>query len=188
LAATLGKNRRLIYRDDGFKPAHTGEQFDTTIKNFIKTQAMKKIILSLATVLLMGISAFAGKNDEVNQLAVNSFHKEFVSARNIVWEQKETFLKVTFTLNDQVLFAYYNNNGDRQAVVRNLISSQLPINLMTDLKKEYSGFWISDLFEIATDDQTSYYITLENADKKIVLKSNGAEGWNVYAKSRKNVE
>ena len=149
---------------------------------------MKKVILSLATVLMIGISAFASKNDEVNQLAVNNFNKEFVSARNIVWEQKQDYLKVTFTLNEQVLFAYYNNNGDLQAIVRNIVSSQLPINLLTDVKKDYSGFWISDLFEIASDDQTTYYVTLENADKKIVLRSNGADSWGVYAKTKKNME
>jgi len=149
---------------------------------------MKKVILSLATVLMIGISAFASGNDEVNQLAVSNFNKEFVSARNIVWEQKQDYLKVTFTMNEQVLFAYYNNNGDLQAIVRNIVSSQLPINLLTDMKKDYSGFWISDLFEIASDDQTTYYVTLENADKKIVLKSNGAESWGVYAKTKKSME
>lgn len=149
---------------------------------------MKKVILSLAIVLMIGISAFASTNDEVNQRAVSNFHKEFVSARNIVWEQKQDYLKVTFTLNEQVLFAYYNNNGDLQAIVRNLVSSQLPINLLTNLKKEYSGFWISDLFEVASDDQTNYYVTLENADKKIVLKSNGSDDWSVYAKSKKDIE
>ena len=161
------------------------------IHNLLKKSIMigsKQIILSLATVLMMGISAFAAKNDEVNQLAAKAFHKEFVNATNIVWEQKQDFLKVTFTLNDQVLFAYYNNNGDRQAVIRNLVSSQLPINLLADLKKEYNGFWISDLFEMASDDQTNYYITLENADKKIVLRSNGAENWSVYAKTKKDME
>jgi hypothetical protein len=137
---------------------------------------------------MIGISAFASKNDEVNQLAVNNFNREFVSARNIVWEQKQDYLKVTFTLNEQVLFAYYNNNGDLQAIVRNIVSSQLPINLLTDVKKDYSGFWISDLFEIASDDQTTYYVTLENADKKIVLRSNGADSWDVYAKTKKNME
>ncbi|HWK02314.1 MAG TPA: hypothetical protein VNS58_01700 [Puia sp.] len=149
---------------------------------------MKKIILSIATVLMMGISAFAATNDEVNQQAVSAFHKEFVSAKNIVWEQKQDYLKVTFTMNDQVLFAYYNNNGDLQAVVRNIVSGQLPISLLTGLKKEYNGFWISDLFEMASDGQTTYYVTLENADKKIVLKSDGAEAWGVYAKTRKGME
>ena len=150
---------------------------------------MKQIFLSIATVLMMGIGAFAANTtDEVNQLAVNSFHKEFSNAQNVVWEQKQDFIKATFTLNDQVLFAYYNNNGDLQAVVRNIVSSQLPINLLTDLKKEYNGCWISELFEIASDNQTTYYVTLENADKKIVLRSNSTENWSVYAKTKKVTE
>ncbi len=150
---------------------------------------MKQIILSIATVLMMGIGASAANtNDEVNQLAVNSFHKEFSSAQNVVWEQKQDFIKATFTMNDQVLFAYYNSNGDLQAVVRNIVSYQLPINLLTDLKKEYNGCWISELFEIASDNQTTYYVTLENADKKIVLRSNNTENWSVYAKTKKVTE
>ena len=150
---------------------------------------MKQIILSIATVLMMGIGAFAANTtDEVNQLAVNSFHKEFSNAQNVVWEQKQDFIKATFTLNDQVLFAYYNSNGDLQAVVRNIVSSQLPINLLADLKKEYNGCWISELFEIASDNQTTYYVTLENADKKIVLRSNSTENWSVYAKTKKVTE
>jgi hypothetical protein len=149
---------------------------------------MKQVILSLATVLMMGISAFAGTNatGDVNQLAVNSFNKDFSSARNIVWEQKANFIKATFTLNDQVMFAYYNTDGSLQAIVRNIVSDQLPINLLTNLKKEYGGFWISDLFEMAANDQTTYYVTLESADKKIVLKSEGADGWSVYSKTRKD--
>ena len=162
----------------------------TTFKKFIKELKMKKSILSIAILLMMGISAFAAKDDEadVNQLAVKSFHREFVNARNIKWEQKVGYVKVEFTLNDQVLYAYYNNEGENTAIVRNIVSDQLPITLLTGLKKDYTGFWISDLFEVAAGDQTNYYVTLENADKKIVLRSTGIEGWDVYSKSRKNAE
>lgn len=149
---------------------------------------MYKTILSIAIVLMMGTSAFAANNDEVNQLAVKSFHKEFVNAKNIVWEQKQDYVKVTFSINDQVLFAYYNNEGDLTAVVRNIVSDQLPISLLTSLKNEYTGFWISDLFEIASNEQTTYYVTIENADKKIVLRSNGTENWSVYAKTKKEAQ
>jgi hypothetical protein len=150
---------------------------------------MKKIILSIATMLMMGvsISAFAGKNDEgtVNQLAVRSFKKDFTGASSVTWEQRESYTKATFSLHGQVLFAYYNSNGDLQAVVRNITSDQLPINLLSSLKKEYGDYWISDLFEIASDDQTSYYVTLETADKKVVLKSQGAEFWGEYQREKK---
>ncbi|HMH22580.1 MAG TPA: hypothetical protein VK563_12430 [Puia sp.] len=149
---------------------------------------MKKIILSLATVLMIGLSAFADKGTEVNQQAVRAFSKDFASAKNAVWEQKRDYVKVTFSFNEQVLFAYYNNSGELQAVVRNILSDQLPISLLTQLKKEYSGFWISELFEMASDDQTTWYVTLENADKTLVLKSSGVSNWGVYSKTKKEVE
>jgi len=94
---------------------------------------MKKSILSIAAVLLMGLSVFAAKNDErdINQSIVKSFHKEFINAKNIKWEQKTGYVKVEFTLNDQVLFAYYDNEGKLTAIVRNIVSDQLPISLLT---------------------------------------------------------
>jgi len=150
---------------------------------------MKQFILSIATLLMMGVSvsAFAGKNDDgtVNQLAVKSFKKDFNGASNIIWEQRETYTKATFSLHGQVLFAYYNGNGDLQAVVRNITSDQLPISLLSSLRKEYGSCWISDLFEIVSDDQTSYYVTLEDSDKRIVLKSQGTEFWNEFKKEKK---
>ena len=150
---------------------------------------MNKFILSIATLLIMGVSlsAFAGtKNDDgVNQLAVQSFKKDFNGASNIIWEQRDTYTKATFSLHGQVLYAYYNTNGDLQAVVRNITSDQLPINLLSSIRKDYGNCWISDLFEIVSDDQTSYYVTLEDSDKKIVLKSQGTEFWSEYKKERK---
>lgn len=150
---------------------------------------MKKILLSIATVLMLGASAFAAGNNggEANQLAVRSFKKDFATAKNIVWEQKEAFTKATFSLNGQVMFAYYNNNGDLQAVVRNITSDQLPINLLASLRNEYNDCWITDLFEMASNDETSYYVTLETSEKKIVLRSSGGT-WEVYSKTRKATE
>lgn len=149
---------------------------------------MNKFLLSIATVLMMGVSAFAANtNDDgvVNQHAVRSFKNDFATASNIIWEQKATYTKATFSLNGQVLFAYYNNNGELQAVVRNIVSDQLPISLLASLKKDYNDCWITDLFEVASDDQTNYYVTLETSEKKIVLKSQGSDGWQVFSKEKK---
>jgi hypothetical protein len=90
-------------------------------------------------------------------------------------------------MNDQVMFAYYSKNGDLVAATRNILSSQLPINLQADLKKGRNEYWISDLFEMAANSTTTYYVTLQNADQSIVLKSNGAEGWEVFKKEKKAI-
>jgi hypothetical protein len=195
-AATSIKYLRLIYEHNCRKPETRGydglsqkEKTKPILKNLINNKKMKRVILSIATVLMMGLSSFANVNvngNEVNQQAVQSFKKDFVNATGVTWEQTADYVKATFRLNDQVLFAYYNTNGELQAVVRNIVSDQLPISLLTELKKNYSGYWISDLFEIASNDETSYYVTLENSDKKIVLKSEGTSNWGQFAKAKKD--
>ncbi len=92
---------------------------------------------------------------------------------------------LAFTLNDQKLFAYYNAEGEFMAVTRFISSFQLPLNLQTSLKKSYRNYWISDLFEMASNEGTNYYVTFENADTKIVLKSTDGSSWSLYQKSKK---
>lgn len=149
---------------------------------------MYKIIFSIAMMITMQTRIFAAGNDEVSQQALQSFQREFTTATNVKWEQKGTLTKATFTLNGQILFAYYNRGGECTAVVRNIVSEQLPISLLSGLKNGYTGYWISDLFELAADDQSSYYVTIENADKKLVLRSSGLDKWEVYSRTRKLVE
>jgi hypothetical protein len=146
---------------------------------------MKKIMMMLALVLTIGTSfAFTGE-EAINKQALNSFKKEFIGATEAAWTVGDNFYKVTFTLNDQKLFAYYNMQGDFMAVTRNISSLQLPLSLQTSLKRSYNNYWISDLFEVAKSDGTNYYVTLETADTKIVLKSADGSDWSVYQKSRK---
>jgi len=147
---------------------------------------MKKTILALAVILTIGLtSAFANKGEEVNQRALSSFNKDFLSAKNVSWQQQKDYAKVTFSLNNHVMFAYYNKEGELLAVMRNVLSDQLPIHLLTGVKNNYANYWISDLFEMATEDQTTYYVTVENGEERIVLQSDGLNQWNVYKKEKK---
>ncbi len=148
---------------------------------------MKKIILALAVILTTGLtSAFANKDEDINQGAMASFKNDFANATNISWQHQKAYTKATFTLNDQVMYAYYSNeNNELLAIERNILSQQLPINLNTNLKKQYGDYWISGLFEMAMPDHTSYYVTLENSNETVVLKASGSGDWTLYMKSRK---
>jgi hypothetical protein len=147
---------------------------------------MKKSILSLALMLMIGLSStFANNAEGVNQKVMSSFKKEFANAKDVKWESGKEYVKATFTLNGQILFAYYSENGEMLAMTRNILSSQLPINLLNDLKKDYSSFWITDLFEMAAGNETAYYVTLESTDSIIVLKSSDASNWEQFKKEKK---
>ena len=149
---------------------------------------MKKSILSLALMLMIGLSStFANNAEGVNQRVMNSFKKEFANAKDVKWESGKEYVKATFTMNGQTLFAYYSENGEMLAVTRNIVSSQLPIILLNDLKKDYSNFWITDLFEMAADNETAYYVTLECSDNIIVLKSSDSSNWEVFKKEKKQI-
>lgn len=152
----------------------------------LKNKKMKKtIFMMLAMPVLMISSAFANPADGINDKAISSFNQEFALASNAKWEAKNDFSKVTFTLNSQVMFAYYGGNGELIAVTRNISSTQLPLNLLTRLKRDYQSGWITDLFEISNSADTSYYITLEDGDNTIVLKSANGGNWEVFKKTKK---
>jgi hypothetical protein len=147
---------------------------------------MKKRILIFA-LLLTGISySFANKvDDSINKRAVASFNKEFCNASHVKWERKNGFVIAIFSINNEVAFAYYNTDGEMIALARNILSDKLPTHKLLSLKKEYSHCWISNLIEVSKAEGVSYYVTVENADEKITLKSAEAGNWDVYSKEEK---
>jgi hypothetical protein len=152
------------------------------MKQFIKTAAV--VLASVFT--LSTTSSFAATNpgnDDGKEVKV-SFQHDFQNAQLMSTEVKDNFTKVTFTLNDQVMTAFYATDGSLLGVTRNIVSSQLPVGLLMNFKKHYSGYWITDLFELSKDSESNYYLSLENADTKITLRSDG-DTWEVYSNVKK---
>ena len=145
---------------------------------------MKKALLILA--ISFGVVSASFANESINARAEQSFKKEFAQAKDVKWQRSGDMAKATFTLNERVLFAYYSQEGELVAITRNITTDQLPITLLNSLKKNYSDFWITDLFEMVSGGQTSYYITVENADSKVVLKSDDFAEWTGFKKEKKD--
>lgn len=146
---------------------------------------MKKLFI-VAMILLTGLSTtFANLRETVNEKISKAFTEDFAGAQEVKWENKENFAKATFKLGNQVMFAFYSQDGELLGVTRNIVSTQLPINLLSDLKKGYNNYWITDLFEMGTNSNTTYYVTLENSTHTVVLKSTGTEGWSVFSRTKK---
>jgi len=141
------------------------------------------MILTLA-IAVTTLSAFA-KDENVNQKVLDAFKTEFSTAKEVEWSVGADFYKATFNYNGKYVFAFYNEEGELLGLTRYLSPSDLPLALQNNLKKNYEGYWVSDLFEASKDDATNYYITLENADTKIVLKS-AENSWNTFSKIKKS--
>ena len=144
---------------------------------------MKKIILTIA-IALSSFFAFASETN-VSSVVTDAFNREFAGAREVNWTSNANFYKASFIFNERHVTAFYSFDGRMLGVARNISSLDLPLTLQQSLKKEYGGRWISELFELSGEEGTSYYITLEQADSKLVLKSENGGQWSVYKKSTK---
>ncbi len=146
----------------------------------------KRFAIAAALFLTVGIgSSFAAPAGNGNDIVIASFHKEFRTADVLQVDSKKDYTKVTFKMNGVVMFAYYSENGDLMAVVRNILSTQLPIRLLMELKQNHPDCWITDLFEMDANGQTVYFAALENSDTKVTLRSDNSSSWDTYQKENK---
>jgi hypothetical protein len=156
-----------------------------TERQFLKLKKydiMKSFFLLLALVVTLSSHA---ETPDVSPAVLKSFQSTFKNAREVDWTVSTTFAKAQFALDGQYINAFYDNDGLLIALTRNITANQLPIRLQTALKTESANYWISDLFEISNDEGTSYYVTLEDADNKVILKSSNSKDWNSFKTTRK---
>ena len=156
---------------------------------------MKKMILTLA-IAVSSLASFAGGafgksmttegEENVSKKVLDAFKTEFTTVKEAEWTAGSDYYKASFMYNEKHVFAYYNMDGDLLGLTRYISPIDLPLNLQISLKKNGNGYWISDLFEVAKNEITSYYITLENADTKMVLRSTGGSNWEEFKTVKKS--
>lgn len=148
---------------------------------------MKFLLVAITVVLsITNTKASASDDIKVSAAVLTSFNSSFKNVSEVAWKTADNYYKADFAMNGQYVTAYYDVAATLVAVTRNISSFQLPVTLQTSLKKSYEAYWISDLFELSDENGTSYYVTVENADAKITLKSTPVNGWSIYKKSRKS--
>jgi hypothetical protein len=153
---------------------------------------MKKLFSSKSAfflaILLTGVSSFSFANSPAREDkdVPNAFHRYFRKAEVLSSEVLAKFTVVTFKLNNEIESAYYGQSGQLLAITRNIVSSQLPADLQAELKSDYGGYWITELFELNADGQSGYYIALENADTRLTLHATADGVWEVYGSAVKN--
>ena len=147
----------------------------------------KKATVTLALLLTVGASfAFSGgKNtNDVNSEIKTSFKKDFRNGQIMSTESHKAFTKLTFKMDGLIMSAFYSEGGELLAVTHNILSTQLPINLLMSLRNDYNSYWITELFEFTGDNDSCYYVSMESADSKVTLRSNG-DHWEVYSTVKK---
>jgi len=146
---------------------------------------MKKVIIALGLMAITFGSTAIASDKEIDKTVQQAFNKEFAGAADVQWHANDQYVQVEFTFNSMRLAAYYNNEGETLAVVRNIYFSSLPLALQMNLKKIGKGYWITKICEVTTHDGTQYRVTLDNAEKTVELSSTGTSSWEIIKKEAK---
>lgn len=144
---------------------------------------MKKIIVLALALTTLVTTGFSRNKDEINKEVLYSFSQTFSNAKDVKWEAKKDFIRAKFTIEGQTMYAYYKETGQQIALTRNILTTQLPLELATSLRAKYDSFWLADLFEVSADGVTTYYATIRNGSHIIVLKSD-AFGWSTFRRQK----
>lgn len=145
---------------------------------------MKPLFIVL-TVVSSLFANYSFATDDINPAVLKSFNRTFKEATVANWSVSEDLYRVQFNLGAQEITAYYDSRGTLVSVVRNISSFQLPVLLQAEFRNKYPSYWITNLSEVSGDRGTYYYMVLENADTKVVLKSHSHAGWSVQEKAEK---
>lgn len=146
---------------------------------------MKPLLIILTFLASVFAQPLFATNRDVTPVVLKSFQTKFATAKEVTWTSSESLFKAHFELNGQVVTAFYSTDGALLAVTRNITTHQLPLSLQTTLRKGHESAWVTDLFELNSEEGTAYYATLETAESKIVLKSSG-QSWTAFSKSKKD--
>lgn len=143
---------------------------------------MKKLFM-LALVLTTVITSAFSENPS-NTAVLNAFHTSFVDAKNVEWTIKKDFHRAKFTINDEVMYAYYKESGELIAVTRNITTGQLPLALSSTLFDKHKDFYLSNLFEVSANGESTYYAAIRKGNCIITLQASATGDWKFFKKER----
>jgi hypothetical protein len=142
---------------------------------------MRHLFITIAFAATTFLTAAANKpKPTYSPSAVASFQSTYANATEVNWTDMGNLYKVSFVANGKWATAFYEEDGSLVGVTRNISSLQLPKALQTSLKRRLNNGWVSDLLEFATEDGETYYVNIETADSKTILKSVRNKKWVVH--------
>ncbi|HZI00711.1 MAG TPA: hypothetical protein VEX63_06165 [Flavisolibacter sp.] len=146
-----------------------------------------KFLFTMLTVAssLFAVATPTAMPADIHPSVERSFKHTFAQATEVNWSVSDNFYKADFVLNGQYASVFYDCDGTLMATTRNISSLQLPVTLQAGLRKDYSEYWISNLFEMTNAEGINYYVTLQKGDTKITLKSASHTEWTAFQKTSK---
>jgi len=140
---------------------------------------MKHLFIAL-TITAASLFTTAKASDDVTPPVLESFRSTYIHAKEVFWSEIGSGFKASFKLDGKYATAYYTSDGSWIGTTRYISVAELSAKLRSSLKKELKQAWVSDLYVLNTTEGDVYFVTIESADAKKVLKSNDGRKWEHY--------
>ncbi len=133
---------------------------------------MKKLLFSALIAVSISTGSFAQDVIANNQKAIDNFESLFSGASNVAWVAKEKLTIASFVQDQSKVEVFYNPDGDLIATTKEVKMDDLPTFAKRIISKKYSDYTVKEVFLFKADEETNYFISIENEKESLVLKVN----------------
>lgn len=134
---------------------------------------MKKLFILTLAVIALGTSAFADTNKKTSYNGSNHFASTYTKAKEVNWTSDSKFEKASFLENGIKKEVFYTPQGELIGTTKTFAFDKLPKSALQTIttKYTYPDYKLEDCiaFENA-EGETSYFISMEKANMKLVLE------------------
>lgn len=130
---------------------------------------MKKLFIVALMVALTGTAAIAAP--PITTKVLNHFGVAFAGASNVQWKATDSFVKASFTRDNQQWEAFYDLEGNLYGTSRNVTASDIPAKGMQYIAKKYSCYTPKEYIEFTHETEGKvFYVSLVNEKTKLVMQ------------------
>src|SRR5215213_4074573 len=149
---------------------------------------MKKLLVTVAFAVLVGVTSFAADITKVNQRVLAAFEKEFSTATNVSWEvlKNGDIYHASFVYANEITEAYYSEEGEFIAASRRISPERLPLLVSKTIRENFSQYQFKQATEYMSAEMTSYIITLENEKASLMVRIYNSGTSEVLKKTKKS--
>jgi len=141
----------------------------------------------VAFIFLLGVvPAFAGKPFDVNEKVLNLFNQTFKNPKEVVWHEFQEYYEVNFKDQDVKTTVRYDADGNVLRCLRYYSGSQLPLYILSSLKKQYPGLSIFGVTEFFNGTELSYIVAMQDDKHWYTIKSDPLGNLEQTEKFKKN--
>lgn len=131
---------------------------------------MKKIILGMAVLVTLSLSAFTTVSP-IDVTVIKQFKKTYPAATAVKWYQGKDYYQVYFTQGETRSIIYFNNENNIFRTLRYYGEAQLTPFITLKIKERYKNKDIKGVTELSDKEKLTYTIVLEDEQNIFIVQS-----------------